>query len=83
MFADFSWSRKPTSRRGTGAAVVGVQRALSLLSTHSLPCSYGHTPLENAVMDGHMDVVAYLRRIGSPPLSFRLRVCVCIGACFQ
>lgn len=45
--------------------------------------SDGHTPLENAVMNGHMDVVAYLRRIGSPPLSIRLRVCVCLGACFQ
>jgi ankyrin repeat protein len=60
-----------------------MQRALSLLSTHSLPCSDGHTPLENAVMNGHGAVVAYLRRIGSPPLSFRLRVCVCLGACFQ
>ena len=66
IFANCSWLQKPTSVRGTGVAVVGVQCALPLPSTHSLPCSGGYTPLTHAIKNNKRAVVAYLRGIGAP-----------------
>ena len=63
--AHFLSHRKLTSPQGTSAAVVGVQRALLMPLSHSLPCSCGQTPLEYAISSKMSNVVAYLRSIGA------------------
>ncbi len=50
----------------TSTASRSLQRALSSHTTHSLPCRYGGTPLNDAINKSKIDVVAYLRSIGAP-----------------
>ena len=40
-----------------------------MIATHPSACSYGNTPLKDAIYNNKSDVVAYLRSIGAPALA--------------
>jgi hypothetical protein len=43
-----------------------LRALLMLFATHAPPCSWGDTPLKQAIYNSQRDVVAFLRSVGAP-----------------